>query len=208
MTNENTLPNTYKEGVPRVSQIVETIFPFAWEDRKRFEQWLDKHNVPLEAYMKEASEGGTAVHKALETIMMKGSGSIQPRWASFVSSGKQWLEDMEVKPISIEKYVIAEDESYQWTIDLIAKLGRKTYIIDWKTYGLAKHAYGLFNEEAKYKKPYDKLKKATLQLSLYAHACGVRNIAVVELLTTGYKMHILNRMSRKEIDIILKKAPC
>lgn len=63
--------------------------------------------------MKEASEGGTAVHKALETIMRKESGSIQPRWASFVSSGKQWLEDMKVKPISIERYVISEDESYQ-----------------------------------------------------------------------------------------------
>lgn len=56
-------------------------------------------------------------------------------------------------------------------------------MIDWKSYGLAKKLLGVGSTA--YSVPYDKLKKAALQLSLYAYAVRpefmIRQAFVIEL---------------------------
>ena len=48
-------PTNYNKDVPRVSQIVEFVYPFIGESKDRFHSWLEKHQISLADYMKEAS---------------------------------------------------------------------------------------------------------------------------------------------------------
>lgn len=196
-------PTNYKPNLPRVSSIVEFAFPFEGDGKERFLGWLEAKWVSLEDYMEEACTGGTYVHKALEnygnTWVWRGK-----KYKGFVEAWIQFLKDYKVEVIAQEKYTSTKD--YQWTIDLIGKLtfSWETYILDWKSYWLAKTKYWL--EPKEYRKPYDKLKKARLQLSLYAYSEKIKNIAIIELLATWeYKFHKLDIIPKKEINSLLKQ---
>jgi hypothetical protein len=94
-----------------------------------------------------------------------------------------------------------EAKEYQGTIDLICKIWKKKYVVDWKTWGLAKVNFWLKND---YRKPYEKLRKARLQLSLYAHSQWIKNIAIVELQEDSYHFHELKLIPKKELNLTLK----
>lgn len=66
------MPDNYKPGIPRVSQIVSHFYPFIGEPMERFKLWLSKNGVEYDDYMKEASEGGTYVHNQLEQYVKLG----------------------------------------------------------------------------------------------------------------------------------------
>lgn len=59
-------PPKYTPDLPRVSQIVESVYPFIGNAKERFEDWLMANDIGVEEYMQEASEGGTYVHTAME----------------------------------------------------------------------------------------------------------------------------------------------
>jgi len=191
-------PTNYKEWVPRVSSIVEFIYPFHWESKDRFHSWLERNNISLSEYMKEASTWWTYVHLAMETY-----GKTWKWWwrkyKEIVANWIQFYNDFDVKLLEAEKYVASKD--YQWTCDAIALIEWKKWILDWKTYWLAKHKFNV--DWAVYRKPYDKLKKAKLQLTLYARLLGITNIAVVELDRDWYHFHPLELVDEKEIKEIL-----
>lgn len=193
-------PSGYDKDLPRVSSIVEWAYPFEWENRKRFEDWLWKNDVELGDYMKEASEGGTSVHKALETFMEWGVPKYKKRYSKIVEGGIQFIRDYEVKPIEWESYVLCRD--YQGTCDLICEIGWEKWIVDWKTYWLAKIKFNLRSKE--YRKPHDKLKKAKLQLNLYGKVKKIKKFAVVELTEDWYKFHPLELIPAKELNKIIK----
>lgn len=186
-------PPKYIQDLPRVSQICEWVYPFTGYARDRFHDWLFNNDIELEDYMKEASEWGTYVHKALEEYL-----DGKPfKWKKYTNLVKAWIKfikDTWIKKLSSEHYIRTKD--YQWTIDLVAEYWEEIWILDWKTYWLAKAKFSLPNV---YKKPYDKLKKARLQLSLYAHAMGIKNIAVIELEEWGYHFHPLEIMDYEEV---------
>lgn len=190
-------PSNYKEWIPRVSSICEFIYPFHWESKDRFHWWLERNYISLGEYMREASTWGTYVHLAMETY----GKTWKWRWkkyTSIVNSGIQFYNDFNVRLIEAERYVSCKD--YQWTTDAIAEIDGKKWILDWKTYWLAKLKW---NIESTYRKPYDKLKKARLQLSLYARLLWIENIWVVELDKNWYHFHPLELLSEKEIKEIL-----
>lgn len=190
-------PKNYKEWIPRVSSICEFIYPFHWESKDRFHWWLERNYISLGEYMREASTWGTYVHLAMETY----GKTWKWRWkkyTSIVNSGIQFYNDFNVRLIEAERYVSCKD--YQWTTDAIAEIDGKKWILDWKTYWLAKLKW---NIESTYRKPYDKLKKARLQLSLYARLLWIENIWVVELDKNWYHFHPLELLSEKEIKEIL-----
>ena len=56
----------YVEGLPRVSHIVSSVFPFEGEGKKRFEKWLKSKDISPEVYMNIANSYGTAIHKGME----------------------------------------------------------------------------------------------------------------------------------------------
>ena len=193
-------PPKYIEWLPRVSQIVEFAFPFVWFARDRFHEWLRNNQIELEDYMKEASEGWTYVHTAMETYAATWKWNWK-KYPKIVKSGIQFHKDTGIETLASEHYIRTKD--YQWTIDRVAVYNWEVWILDWKTFGLAKHKFWL--PIPPYKKPYDKLKKARLQLSLYAHAMQVRNIAVVELDEDWYHFHPLELIPIEECNKIVQE---
>lgn len=192
-------PNNYSPNLPRVSTIVEWKYPFAWYARNRFLEWLKANSITLDDYMEEASSWGTFVHKSLEDylnwIPFKGK-----KYKKIVKSWIEFIKDTGIIPIWMEEYISTKD--YQWTVDLIAEYNWEKWILDWKTYWLAKYRWWL---NSKYKKPYDKLKKARLQLSLYAYALWIKNIAVIELDEDTYHFHPLELIPIEELEEVIRE---
>lgn len=193
-------PTNYNPKIPRVSQIVEFFYPFVWESKDRFHSWLKRHNISLADYMEEASKWGTYVHLAMETYWNKWKWG----WKKYKEIVDNWIQfhiDYDVKTIWSEVYV--KCRHYQWTADRVAilqTLSWEKWLLDWKTYWLAKYKFWV---EGAYRKPYDKLKKARLQLSLYARLLWIKNIAVVELDRDNYHFHKLELIEEKEIQELL-----
>lgn len=81
-------------------------------------------------------------------------------------------------------------------------------MIDWKSYGLAKKLLGVGSSS--YSVPYDKLKKASIQLSLYAYALKptvkIRQAFVIELTGDGkYVSHELELWDDVAIEALIKR---
>lgn len=191
-------PPKYTPDLPRVSQIVESVYPFIGNAKDRFEDWLMANDITVEEYMKEASEGGTYVHTAMEEYAKTWIW----RWKKYKKIVDAWIQfhkDTWIITLASEHYI--RTSQYQGTIDRIAEYNWEVWILDWKTFWLAKHKFGL--PIPKYKKPYEKLKKARLQLSLYARAMGIKNIGIVELEEDWYHFHPLELLPDEELDKIL-----
>lgn len=193
-------PTNYVTWLPRVSSIVEWVYPFGWDERERFLDWLWEKDVELEDYMKEASTWGTYVHASLEKYLKTWEWNGR-KYKNLVEFWIQFIKDYDVKPIETEKYVKCRD--YQGTCDLIAEIDWEKWILDWKTYWLAKTKFWIAT--SKYRKPTDKLKKARLQLNLYWKVLKIDKFAVVELTEFGYKFYPLEKMEKKELDWIIKE---
>lgn len=193
------LPSRYKQGLARVSDIVSSVYPFSLETEERFVGWLTKYWVSHSAYMEEASTGGTYVHAALETFILKWEFRGK-KYKGWVASGIRFLEEHKVKAIATEEYIVCRD--YQGTCDLIAEIDWEKYVLDWKNFWLAKTKFGI--PQGDYRKPYDKLKKAQLQLSMYAQVKKINKIAVIELREDWYYFYPMERLPKEEIDKIVE----
>lgn len=195
------LPSKYIDSLPRVSSIVEWKYPFGGEDRQRFLSWLQDKKVSYDEYMKEAYTWWTFVHKKLEDFAQLGKFYKWNKYRWWIDAWMKFIHENITKVIGTEVYIRTKD--YQGTIDLVAEIDWVKYILDYKTYWLAKTK---FNLENTYRKPYDKLKKARLQLSLYARALRINNIAVVELSSDWvYHLHKLEKYSTEDINLLLKE---
>ncbi len=198
------LPKEYSPNLPRVSSIVEFAYPFKGEDKERFLSWLWKKNIEYADYMEEASSWGRYVHNALEQYVKtwKFTGR-KYKW--YVLNGISFLKTGEYEVVETELYVRGKD--YQWTIDIIVKRvsDGKYWILDYKTYGLAKDKFGI---EKVYRKPYDKLKKASLQLSLYSRIVKKYNIeflGIVEIWEDYCHLHQLEFWEEEDILKLIKE---
>ena len=158
-------------------------------------------DIELDEYMKEASEGGRYVHSALETFMKSWEFNWK-KYKNIINWGIQFLTDYKVIPLLIEEYIKTKD--YQGTIDLIATIDWVKWVLDWKSYGLAKDKFKI-PQPTEYRKPYDKLKKARLQLSLYARSKRINNIWIIELTQSGYHFHKLVPYSKEELNTFIKE---
>lgn len=197
---KNSQPSRYTSKLPRVSSIVEYYYPFAASERDRFNNWLSKYGVTNYEYMKEASSGWTFVHSKIEYFINTGKRYRGKQYTWFIESGIQFLIDNNIKPLVTEEYIRTDD--YQWTIDLVAEIDWEQWILDWKTFGLAKYAFNI--PISPYKKPYDKLKKARLQLSLYAKAKWIKKIWIVELTPKWYHFHVLEIIPDDELITLIQ----
>ena len=200
----NKLPKEYSPNLPRVSSIVEFAYPFKGEDKERFLSWLWKKNIDFTEYMEEASSWGRYVHNALEQFVK----TWEFNWRKYKGYIKNWidfLKNWEYEVVETEHYVRGRD--YQWTIDIIVKrvADGKYWILDYKTYGLAKDKFGI---EKVYRKPYDKLKKASLQLSLYSRIVKkykIEFIGIVELWENYCYLHPLEFWEKDELDKLVRE---
>lgn len=195
-------PTNYSLTLPRVSAIVEYFYSFSWNARERFEDWLMSNDIGVDEYMKEASEWGTFVHSKLEDYL----NWKKYRWRKytwFINSGIKFIKEHSVVPIAMEEYI--QTEYYQGTMDLVAKIDweDEEWVLDWKSWGLSKYKFWL--PIPAYKKPYDKLKKARLQLSLYAMAKWLTKIWVIELTPEGYYFHKLEKLPDEQLIKLCKE---
>lgn len=221
------LPPWYSEGIPRVSSIVDFVFPFKWDDvNLNVWAWLDKAGNPTEQdarlayssdtpylalasiYLREAQDVWTFIHRQLELFLewedLEDKEELYELHQEEIENWLTFLSEYNPNNTETEKYIREPQDRYQWSIDLVADLdwlGRT--IVDWKTYWIARKRFWI-PYSANYKKPYDKLKKARLQLSLYAYALGnIDTICVVELTNGEYHLHILEKYTDKELETIL-----
>jgi len=98
-----------------------------------------------------ASGRGTAVHTMIEDLI-NGATTLWPGIADEYSSACQAIvDDLDMELIASEVVVIrrGDDESCGWggTVDAIARIGDKTYVIDWKSRG-ADSNHGAYDTEA------------------------------------------------------------
>ncbi len=219
------LPEWYKKWISRVSEVVSFIFPFKGEDKQRYLDWLadavpDKRKrgfaINEDEYLKEAQYVWTFIHAQMENYMTWNRGQDRRRkiylthndtimkWLDYIDKLKEDYPSAKWLP---EQVVRDKDERFQWTIDVVRvdEESKTVYLYDYKTWGIAKKRYKLPNT---YKKPYWKLKKVSLQLSLYAEIYrqkgykiwGIYAVWLHESWTYEYKLDLY---STKEIDRIL-----
>lgn len=218
------LPKWYKDWVSRVSDIVSYKFPFDWNSKERYLQWLSKNNIDETEYLKEAQEVWTFVHSQVEKYTNLEPLDISDRLFSLHEKEIQAWKDTvkylilnwekpdwsakEVKGNLItEQYIIDSKNRYQWSVDLILKNEKEkiVFLYDYKTYWIAKKKFWLPNL---YKKPYDKLKKVELQLSLYAKYFEdlwykIWGIFTVYLHETGCYIYRLEKINNSELESLI-----
>lgn len=196
------MPEEYKEGVARVSNIVDSSFPFKGTPAYwNFIKWLKKEQISHDEYMGTANWWGTMIHESLERYI---KGEVLLKFpVPFMIMGhilhwKNRLDNLSPDEIQTEVYILEQNERFQWTVDLLYKKEWKTILRDWKSFGVAKLKYGLNPGKPAVDKK--KREKVQLQMSLYAYAMKQKGqtIDFLELLYIHkdklrvYEMPILN----------------
>lgn len=204
------MQSKYIDWIPRVSDIVSFKYPFEWNAKERYLKWLNINGIPEWEYLFEAQIIWTFVHAQIERGKPEKD---NPLFLLHKNEILFWLEKLkELKKLGKvhkEMYILDYKKRYQWTIDLVIINEKKkvVYIYDWKTWWIAKKKWWLKNE---YKKPYDKIKKVALQLSLYAEYFrrlwyNIEAIAVEWLHNTWCYEYELDLYTSREINKIIKE---
>lgn len=108
----------------------------------QFLMWMKDvgHNAKIIA--QRAADEGTHVHEALEDYLagipikwMDGQGNAKYNLTEWqcITKGVQFLEEYKPKVISIEERIVSDKYQVGGTADLICKVGRQNWLIDWKT---------------------------------------------------------------------------
>lgn len=205
----------YDMSLPRVSNIVSFIYPFEWEDKKRYLEWLKKIWTTEEEYLWWANELWTFIHNQMENhILWKKIDKKNPLYLEVKEEIRNWIKYLNeliaswYKLLS-EVYLIDWEKRYQWTSDLILIKENDIIIADFKSYWVVKKRYWLPNKDVIDK---SKREKVRLQLSLYARAylyhnphykCrSVKLIYIHSNLIREYDMEII---PKEEINIIIDR---
>jgi hypothetical protein len=103
--------------VPSVTQILRAVFPTMYA------------GIRDAAY---AMQKGQAVHAAAALIARDNLGTYDPQIEGQVAACRKWFTDTGAVPMEVEKPVGHELYRYAGTVDLVAKIGGKLVIVDWK----------------------------------------------------------------------------
>lgn len=215
------LPPNYIEWVTRVSSLVEHLYPFEgteWE--RRYKSWLKSKWIAEPEYIAEACDVGTFIHLQMEHKVLGNpldvADDLYSKHRNEIDNWLDFMDSYKFTDMQTEIYCRDKHNRYQGSIDFLwtSPEGKKV-LIDWKTWGIAKKRYWLPNKTTK---PYDKLKKVALQMSLYAKALwNIDEIWVVWLHDEGafvYKLELVEDSSleelieshqNKDLEIIIKK---
>ena len=131
----------------RVAKFADANWQTLADDAERISAMAASATADLAA----ASGRGTAVHTMIEDLI-NGATTLWPGIADEYSSACQAIvDDLDMELIASEVVVIrrGDDESCGWggTVDAIARIGDKTYVIDWKSRG-ADSNHGAYDTEA------------------------------------------------------------
>jgi len=201
---------TYKTNLPRVSNIVSWVYPFDWEDKKRYKQWLEKEDIIEEEYLWWANTLWTFVHKQMENhILWKPieiKNSMYEETKELIINWTKWLDDYWYDKIETELYLT--DKIIQWTCDLLLFKWDKLILGDFKTYWIVKSRYWKPNKCA-----VDKHKriKVQLQMSIYAYLYEkktgkkITSLSLIFLHWEKTREYVLAPLEKEEIERIIKE---
>lgn len=173
-------PKWYPRWVDRVSNIVSFKFPFEWNIEQRFISWLKDKGIKQEDYMNIAQSRWTEAHKIMENYMnwIEYTSPLYEQMKNEIDYWKAWIDELNSKYKWIkyltEKRLVEKNKKFAWTIDLV-RINEKTKearLYDFKTFGITQRAFDLpqkLNKNGTPPRPTEKLKKLSLQLSLYAY---------------------------------------
>lgn len=214
------LPKWYKKWIPRVSSVVEFVFPFEGYAKENYLRWLQRNNISEKDYIKEACDVWTYIHQKMETYMLgldKEESDVIEAHKSEVYWWRKYIKKLKKKFPWIkwvtEEVVIDKYWRFQGTIDLVRinEDTKEVWLYDYKSYEVARKRWGLpikLRKDGTPPRPTNKLKKVSLQLSLYAETYKqkgykVKWIYAVWLHSTGCYEYKLEPYSIKELSYIL-----
>jgi CRISPR/Cas system-associated exonuclease Cas4 (RecB family) len=201
---------TYKTNLPRVSNIVSWVYPFDWEDKKRYKQWLKKEDIIEEEYLWWANTLWTFVHKQMENYILwkpiEIKNSMYEETKELIINWTKWLDDYWYNKIETELYLT--DKIIQWTCDLLLFKWDKLILGDFKTYWIVKGRYWKPNKCA-----VDKHKriKVQLQMSIYAYLYEkktgkkITSLSLIFLHWEKTREYVLVPLEKEEIERIIKE---
>ena len=97
--NNQSLPAEYKQGITRVSSIVEFKYPFDENSEQRFVEWLNWKWIKQKDYMHIATSWWTEIHLTMENYM-KGVSYISPLYEKVkneIEGWKKWIDELNNK---------------------------------------------------------------------------------------------------------------
>lgn len=122
----------------------------------------------------KAKSRGSTVHSLIEAL--KGGakiGEVPEEFAGYKKAFESWMEDIKPEIIENEKTVINKLDKYAGTLDMLAKVGGKLHVVDFKT-----------------SKTGETYMEAELQVSAYAKALGnIEGAIIVGLGENGKYTH-------------------
>lgn len=157
----------YDKKIPRVSDLISHKYPFEWNSKARYLDWLKANSIEEDEYLSGAQELWTAVHDALENYLLQKDFISTVETIKEIDNWIEWLKELAYKEILTEVFLKDKDNRFNWTCDLLYQTQDWKIILgDYKTYWIVKKRYWLPN---KFQVPPDKRKKVQLQLSIYAY---------------------------------------
>jgi hypothetical protein len=124
-----------EEFYPSVTQVLQIVAKGVG-----FDEWLKSVSFNAEHIARKAMESGSKVHNAIEQ-MIKGNtlscetGQYEWKEWKMINEFTEWYNGLDVQPLNVENVVYSTELKCAGTVDLVCKIGEKTYLIDYKTGG-------------------------------------------------------------------------
>lgn len=119
---------------------------------------------------KKSADRGSTVHSIIEAYRVSGAklDNIPPEFQGYADAFYKWVHDINPNFVETERTVFSKTHKYAGTLDLLAKIGGRLHLIDFKT-----------NKDGNL---YDEVE---LQLSAYYNALQEEGVPVEEMAAVG-----------------------
>ena len=102
-----------------------------------------KSFAAAEAMKEKSAEEGTLIHELAEGILAGHSPTIPDQWSPLIDAFKNFLQQHEIIPRSIEQKIVSKKHGYAGTIDVLADVDGKIGVLDIKTSQAIYRDYGI-----------------------------------------------------------------
>jgi len=93
----------------------------------------DALSAPYQEMRRAASRGST-IHSLIEALKNGNKlESVPQKFEGYKNAFEKWRKDFNPQIIEHEKVIVNKEERYAGTLDMLAKIGGKLYVIDFKT---------------------------------------------------------------------------
>lgn len=169
-----------------------------WKQKMTYLAAVKDPSISLQAAMaapyeksKKSKSRGTTVHDMIAAY--QNGAKIEPtdEFRGYYNAFKEWISDHSPKAKEVEKTVFSEQEKYAGTLDMLANIGGKPHVVDFKT--------------SKNGKVY---MESELQVSAYCSALQEAGIEVNDAVVVGlgedgsYTHRVVERIGENQIAFL------